>query len=358
MAIFSVIDTTDGGDTGYEGFVKDAANWSIAETALSGAATEILVGGGEGSVPVFTAATGTGAPVRANTPTLITPIIGAATGTSVNLTGSVTTDTIAEKTPAAGVTIDGVKLKDGGASVFTGGTNTFNITNGTAVLDVAAACTVNVDDNVTFTKGLTVTTNAGTIAFSASSKTLTIGDNVTLSATPVLVGLHTMWIPAVAMVSRTTTGPAVGTAEMTTYKNMFKTLDFDTSADEHAQFCIQMPKSWNEGTVTVAPVWSHGSTTTNFGVAWFVQGVALSNDDAGDVAFGTAVSSVDTGGTTNDIYVGPTTSAMTIAGTPAANDLIMFQIYRDVSDGGDTLGIDARLHGVQLFYTIDAGTDA
>ena len=71
MAIFSVIDTTDGGDTRYTGFVKDAANWAVAEAALSGATTEILVGGGEGSAPVFTTVTGTGAPVRATSPSLV-----------------------------------------------------------------------------------------------------------------------------------------------------------------------------------------------------------------------------------------------------------------------------------------------
>ncbi|MFH1284231.1 MAG: hypothetical protein ABIH78_01440, partial [Candidatus Peregrinibacteria bacterium] len=39
---------------------------------------------------------------------------------------SIQTDTISETTADAGVTIDGVKLKDGGATVLTGGTNTFN----------------------------------------------------------------------------------------------------------------------------------------------------------------------------------------------------------------------------------------
>jgi hypothetical protein len=159
------------------------------------------------------------------------------------------------------------------------------------------------------------------------------------------------------MVARTTNGAASGSVEMTTNKNMFKTLDFDTATVEYAQFAIQMPKSWDEGTVTAAFVWSHAATTTNFGVAFGLQGVALSNDDAGDVAFGTGVLAVDTGGTTNDIYVSPTTAAITIAGTPAANDYVMFQVYRAVSDAGDTMAIDARLHGVQIYYSTNAATD-
>lgn len=171
-------------------------------------------------------------------------------------------------------------------------------------------------------------------------------------------GRHTIFIPAAAMTSRTTNGAAAGTAEMTTNKNMFKTLDFDTTTQEFAQFEVWFPKSWNLGTVTAQFEWSHPSTTTNFGVAFGLAGVARSNDDAGDVAFGTAVVAVDTGGTTNDIYLSPETAAITIAGTPTAEDSVQFQINRTVADAGDTLAVDARLHGIRLFYTTNAATDA
>lgn len=172
------------------------------------------------------------------------------------------------------------------------------------------------------------------------------------------VGKETIWVPATAMIARTTNGAGAGTVEMTTNKNMFKTLDFDTTTQEFAQFFIRMPKSWNESTVTAAFTWSHPSTTTNFGVVWALEGVATSDDDAGDVAFGTAQQVADTGGTTNDVYITSATSAITIAGTPAAEDLIMFQVKRVPSDGSDTMAVDARLHGVTLYITTDASTDA
>jgi hypothetical protein len=170
-------------------------------------------------------------------------------------------------------------------------------------------------------------------------------------------GKQTIWIPAGAMKSRTTNGAATGTLEMTTNKNMFVTLDFDTTTQEFAQFEVFFPKSWDLGTVTFEPVWSHASTATNFGVVWALQGVARSNDDAGDVAFGTEQTSTDTGGTTNDIYIGPVSSAITIGGTPAAGDTVQFQIKRNPSDGSDTLAVDARLHGIRLVYTINTNTD-
>ena len=170
-------------------------------------------------------------------------------------------------------------------------------------------------------------------------------------------GRETIFIPASAMISRSTNGAAAGTAEMTTNKNMFKTLDFDTTTQEFAQFEVWFPKSWDLGTVSFQPMWSHASTTTNFGVVWGLAGVARSDDDAGDVAFGTAQTSTDTGGTTNDIYFGPESSAITIAGTPATGDSVQFQINRTVADGSDTMAIDARLHGIRLFFTTNAATD-
>lgn len=177
--------------------------------------------------------------------------------------------------------------------------------------------------------------------------------------TKIKQGTHTIWLPASAMVSRTTNGAASGTAETTTNKVMFKTLDFDASTIEYAQFAVRMPKSWNEGTVTAAFTWSHAATTTNFKVSWGLQGVALSDDDAGDAAFGTAIYANDTGGTTDDIYVSPTTAAITIAGTPAAEDWVVFQVLRKADDAtNDTLAIDARLHGLTLYYTVNAGDDA
>ena len=171
-------------------------------------------------------------------------------------------------------------------------------------------------------------------------------------------GKETIWVPAAAMTARTTNGAASGTAEMSTNKNMVRTLDFDATTQEFAQFEIAMPKSWNNGTVTFQPVWSHASTTTNFGVVWALQAVATSDDDALDVAFGTEQTSTDTGGTTNDRYIGPESSAITIAGTPATGDVVQFQIKRNPSDGSDTMAIDARLHGVKVYYTTSAATDA
>jgi hypothetical protein len=172
-------------------------------------------------------------------------------------------------------------------------------------------------------------------------------------------GRHAIYIAAAAM-SPSSTGGCAALATVASAANQpdIQTLDFDTTTQEYAQFSIRMPKSWNEGTVAFVPVWSHAATTTNFGVVWDLQAVAVSNDDTIATAFGTAQTSTDTGGTTNDIYIGPESSAITVGGTPAAEDVVFFRLSRVTGDGSDTMAIDARLHGITIYITTDAETDA
>lgn len=170
-------------------------------------------------------------------------------------------------------------------------------------------------------------------------------------------GKQTIFIPASAMISRTTNGAASGTVESTTNKVMSKTLDFDTTTQEFAQFSVWFPKSWNLGTVTFQPVFSQ-LTTAAGGVVFGLAGVALSDADDIDAAFGTPQTSTKTAGTLGKYYIGPESSAITIAGTPAAGDVVVFQINRTVADASDTLAQDARLHGIRLFFTTNAATDA
>jgi hypothetical protein len=173
-----------------------------------------------------------------------------------------------------------------------------------------------------------------------------------------LVGKQTIWVPAGAMYARTTNGAASGTVETSTNKVMLKTLDFDTTTQEFAQFAIQMPKNWNESTLICQFIWSHPATTTNFGVVWAIEAMARSDNEALDNAFGTAVTVADTGGTTDRVYITSETSAMTVGSTPSSEDYIAFQVKRNVSDGSDTMAVDARLHGVKIHYTTDAATDS
>jgi len=335
----------------------------------TGVATFLATPSSSNLAAAVTDETGTGALVFATSPTLVTPELGTpASGTLTNCTvlpvstgvsGLGTGVATFLATPSSANLASAVTDETGsGALVFA--------TSPTLVTPTIGAATATSINKVAFTAPAT----SATVTI-ADGKTMTVSNSITLagtdgttmtfpstSSTIKAAGKETLWVSAVVMVSRTTAGPGSGTTEMTTNKIMFKTLDFDATTTEYAQFSIRMPKSWDGSTVTAAFTWSHASTTTNFGVVWAMVAVALSDDDAGDVPFGTAQEVADTGGTTNDIYVTSTTSAITIAGSPAAEDLVVFQVKRVPADGSDTMAIDARLHGVTVYYTTNASNDA
>ena len=170
------------------------------------------------------------------------------------------------------------------------------------------------------------------------------------------IGTHDIWVPVQAMYPTADGGCApIGTVEVTEGRPELRVLDFDKDSTEFAQFSIAMPKSWNEGTITFEAYWTAASGSG--GCSWGLQGVAISNDDAIDTAFGTAVVVDDTLIAANDLHISPTSSAITIAGTPAAGDLCFFQIFRDHDDSNDTLSVDARLIGIKIHYTTESGTD-
>jgi len=170
-------------------------------------------------------------------------------------------------------------------------------------------------------------------------------------------GKETVWVPAAAMYPHLVNGPSAGHIATGTYANQFRTLDFDPTTTENAEFAIRMPESWDEGTFTFRAVWSHAATATNFGVVWALQAIAYSDNDTGDVAFGSAQGTGDVGGVTNNIYIGGESGAMTAAGSISAQDWVLFRVWRSPPDGGDTLAIDARLHGITLYYTTNASSD-
>ena len=181
--------------------------------------------------------------------------------------------------------------------------------------------------------------------------------DISVDGDPVLTtGRHTIWVPAAAMIPRTTNGPALVTAELATNDVMLRTLDFDQTTEEGAQFHIGMPKGWDEGTVTFIPYWT--ATSGSGGVVWQIEALARSNDDALDTAFGTGQNSADTLIATGDLHVGPESSAITIGGTPAESDDVIFQVTRVTADGGDTLNADAKLIGVKVLFSLAARNDA
>jgi len=229
------------------------------------------------------------------------------------------------------------------------------------------AMTISSAGIVTFKDDIVIK-DAGTIGSASDTDALSIssGGVVNFTQAPTVssaaiktAGKETIFVPAAAMTPTATNGCAsLATAETTSGRPDMNVLDFEASADTHAQFQIAFPKSWNEGTVTFQVFWTTTATDTD-GVAWGLQGVAVSDNDTIDVAYGTAVVVTDDAlSAAEDLCVTAESGAITIAGSPAAADMCFFRIFRDVSDGNDDMAEDARLLGIKLFFTTDAANDA
>ena len=205
----------------------------------------------------------------------------------------------------------------------------------------------------TFVSLLTITPHA-----TASSATMAFTGSITAAGNAVkTVGKETIYIPAAAMYPTTTSGCAALTqVEGTAGRPELKCLDFDPSSDENAQFTVAFPKSWNESTITFRAFFTVSGTNTGT-VSWALSGVATADNDAIDAAFGTAVAPTAKAhsGTSGDIDVTAESGNVTIAGSPSTDEMVFFNVLRDVSADNQTG--DARLLGIQIFFTTDAAND-
>ncbi len=111
-----------------------------------------------------------------------------------------------------------------------------------------------------------------------------------------------------------------------------------------------MPSDWDGGTVTATFYWTNTGTTANT-CKWECQGRSYGDAETLNQTLATGVQSVtDTYTTTaRQVMISAATAAITLNGTPAASELVVFQISRDPAN--DTLTTDAQLLGVMIGYT-------
>ena len=291
------------------------------------------------------------------------------TGAELNILDGVTA-TAAELNILDGVTataaelniLDGVTATAAELNILDGVTSTaaelnYNDT-GAAVGTVVASKTVTADANkdVASLRNLTLTGELDAATLDISGAGDVAGALTNNSAAVKVAGVETIYVPAGAMSPTTSFGCArLAQVELSNGPEI-KTLDFDASTDENAQFTVCFPKSWNEGTITFQAFWTVTGTNTGT-VAWGLQGVSIADDVSINTAFGTNVVATAKAfsGTSNDMTVSAVSGAVTVA-SAAVDTQTYFQIMRDVS--ADDQSGDARLLGIKLFYTTDAKNDS
>ena len=200
----------------------------------------------------------------------------------------------------------------------------------------------------------------GTSTTTLAYTTPTAGDvTITLpntTGTVALTGKQTMWIPAAAMYPREDSGCAALTkVDLGTNVPDLNVLDFDPSSDEFAEFSVAFPKAWNAGTVTFQAYFTVAGTNAGT-VKWELGGLSFGDNDSLSATYGSPIGPAAKAhsGTAHDLNITAESGAVTIANA-AADELVYFRIFRDVSD--DTQTGDARLIGIKLFFTTDKAND-
>ncbi len=231
----------------------------------------------------------------------------------------------------------------------------------TDALQISSTGIVTLKDDLLLKDACTIgtATTAGAISIAADGTVDLATAGATVNSTLIsTTGLQTAWIPACAMRPTVSAGcAAITDVETTADRPDMQVLDFDASTEEHAQFQIAFPKSWNASTITYRVFWTSTATDTD-AVVWTLEGVSVGDDATIDVAYGTGVAVTDNNiSAAEDCLVSATSGNVTIAG--AADDKITyFRIWRDADNGSDTMAEDARLIGVQIFFTTTAANDA
>jgi len=160
-----------------------------------------------------------------------------------------------------------------------------------------------------------------------------------------------IWIPASAMWPSTTSGCAdLAKLEYVTNDVDMQMHGVDKDANEYAQVTLKMPHDYDGGTIIAAVDWTFGAGGSGAETMdWNVQGRACANDGALDQAWGSSESMDDVAILAGDLHNGPDSSPITLAGSPAAKQLVQLRVFRNV--GADNLACDALLIGIMLTYT-------
>lgn len=132
-------------------------------------------------------------------------------------------------------------------------------------------------------------------------------------------------------------------------------LEFDTTTEERAFWVVQMPDNYDGSTITAVFVWTNAGGASTQTVRWGIKARAYADSDAIDQAYGTEVTVDDTWLAQGDIHVSAATSAITIGGSPAGGQLVVFNVGRKVAN--DDMAGDARLLMVKIEYGINAYSD-
>lgn len=172
-----------------------------------------------------------------------------------------------------------------------------------------------------------------------------------------LQGRETIWIPASAMRPTVADGcsPVADYATGTDMPDI-SALEFGFAANEHAQFSVAFPRSWDEGVLQfVAAFTSLSGDTSN--VSFALQAVEV--DHRSDIAQGygspIAVTRANVPGATDLVITGESDDIV-VQNLSDDRGLAFFRLFRDIA-GADALADTVRFLGIHMYYESDKAND-
>ena len=171
------------------------------------------------------------------------------------------------------------------------------------------------------------------------------------------IGTQDFYIDAGAFKSKTTSGVASGqldTRELPTNDNDIDYFEFTNGGGiQRIMGQLVIPRNFDNTNISVQIYWTTPNATTG-DVAWKVQLLPRSDNDALDTALLAEVEITDTFLLANDLHV-TTLTALTLSGA-VDGDFYYVQIGRDPADAQDTLDGEAQFLGALFQVTTDTAT--
>lgn len=161
---------------------------------------------------------------------------------------------------------------------------------------------------------------------------------------------RTIWIDAGAMMTNgLSAGPSTALYSPTNGNNpCMDVWDFDSATPETNFFKLMMPDSWDLGTVKVKFFYFATDVSANNSNIWGVTAMAVSGGDLIDLnSYGTEVLVTNVVQNATNKLNSCISPALTIGGTPALGDMVIFKLRRSAGAGYGGLG-DVRLTGVAI----------
>lgn len=234
-------------------------------------------------------------------------------------------------------------LEGGFAHPIEAGVNTALDTNATTgAISIRASTTIS-------TNGTSLAAGVTNFNFNAGVTGVLSGATAILGVVPLGV-YRTIYIPAGSMITNLTGGAIWKTEETATNKKMRDYLEFDGTSTNSVTVGFRMPQEWNLGTVKVKFDWSSTNSAATQTNVWEIAAGAVSDDDPVDGSFGTAVTIDDVVTAANDQLLSAATAAVTVGGTPVAEDFVDWRVRRLPGHALDNMTGVAKLYGVFIQY--------